>query len=122
VVNYIDMPNRGLDLALDIRGTAFQKRVWQAVQEIPAGQTATYTDVARKIGAPKAMRAVGNACSNSHLAIIIPCHRVLRSDGSFSGGYHGGNERQRDLINREAAAKPRRRPTSASRTNLGVLK
>jgi AraC family transcriptional regulator of adaptative response/methylated-DNA-[protein]-cysteine methyltransferase len=75
------------------------------LREIPAGETTTYTDLARKIGAPKAIRAVGNACSTNNIAVAIPCHRVLHKDGSLSGGYHWGHDRQRALINREAAAK-----------------
>jgi AraC family transcriptional regulator of adaptative response/methylated-DNA-[protein]-cysteine methyltransferase len=105
VVDFIETPIHGLDLPLDIRGTAFQQRVWQLLREIPAGETTTYTDLARKIGAPKAIRAVGNACSTNNIAVAIPCHRVLHKDGSLSGGYHWGNDRQRALINREAAAK-----------------
>ena len=99
-------PARGLDLPLDVRGTEFQQRVWQALREIPAGRTASFTEIADKIGAPKAMRAVGNACSTNNLALAIPCHRVLHRDGTLSGGYHWGDARQRVLLDREAAAAP----------------
>jgi AraC family transcriptional regulator, regulatory protein of adaptative response / methylated-DNA-[protein]-cysteine methyltransferase len=95
-------PARGLDLPLDVRGTEFQQRVWQALREIPAGQTASFTDIADKIDAPKSMRAVGNACSTNNLAIAIPCHRVIHRDGTLSGGYHWGDARQRVLLDREA--------------------
>ena len=94
VVDYVEEPADDLDLPLDIRGTAFQRRVWQAVREIPVGRTMTYTDVARKIGEPTAVRAVGNACSTNNLAIAIPCHRVLHKDGSPSGGNHRDNGRR----------------------------
>ncbi|MEI9895336.1 MAG: methylated-DNA--[protein]-cysteine S-methyltransferase [Chthoniobacter sp.] len=104
VVASIEAPARGLDLPLDLRGTAFQKRVWKAVQEIPAGQTSTYTEVARKIGSPKAIRAVGSACARCRLAFAIPCHRVLRHDGTFNGNDIGSTVRMRTLLAREAAA------------------
>lgn len=100
VVGLIEVPQIGLDLPLDIRGTAFQQRVWQALQEIPAGTTATYAEIATKIGAPQAVRAVAGACAANALAVAIPCHRVVRSDGSLSG-YRWGIERKRALINRE---------------------
>ena len=104
VIDFVEAPAGELDLPLDVRGTAFQKRVWQAVGEIPAGETTTYTEIARKIGAPKAMRAVGNACSNNPIAIAIPCHRVLRKDGPSSDGRHRASSRQQALIRREATA------------------
>ena len=100
VAAYIENPRSELDLPLDLRGTAFQRKVWRAVREIPFGTTSTYAEVARKIGAPRAMRAVGSACANCRLAFVIPCHRVLRSDGSCSAG----RERQQFLIDRERAA------------------
>ena len=103
VIGLIEAPRLGLDLPLDVRGTAFQQRVWAALREIPAGTTATYADVARKIGAPKSVRAVAGACAANSLAVAIPCHRVVRSDGALSG-YRWGVERKRKLINREAAA------------------
>jgi AraC family transcriptional regulator of adaptative response/methylated-DNA-[protein]-cysteine methyltransferase len=101
VVGFVEAPGLGLDLPLDVRGTAFQRRVWQALQEIPVGQTASYVDIARKIGAPKAVRAVAGACAANNLAVAIPCHRVVRNDGALSG-YAWGVERKRVLIDREA--------------------
>lgn len=101
VVGFVEAPGIGLDLPLDVRGTAFQKRVWQALREIPAGQTATYREVAERIGAPKAVRAVGQACGANPLAVAIPCHRVVRTDGGLSG-YHWGVERKRSLLDLEA--------------------
>lgn len=102
VVGMIEAPNIGLDLPLDVRGTAFQQRVWQALREIPPGKTVTYTEIARAIGAPKAVRAVAGACASNNLAVAIPCHRVVRNDGALSG-YAWGVERKRALIEREAA-------------------
>jgi AraC family transcriptional regulator of adaptative response/methylated-DNA-[protein]-cysteine methyltransferase len=102
VVGLIEAPKIGLDLPLDVRGTAFQQRVWQALQEIPPGKTVTYTEIARAIGAPKAVRAVASACAANNLAVAIPCHRVVRNDGSQSG-YAWGVARKRALIEREGA-------------------
>lgn len=102
-MGFIEAPELGLDLPLDIRGTAFQQRVWAALREIPVGATATYSDIARKIGAPKSVRAVAGACAANALAVAIPCHRVVKSDGSLSG-YRWGVERKRALIDREAQA------------------
>jgi AraC family transcriptional regulator of adaptative response/methylated-DNA-[protein]-cysteine methyltransferase len=102
VVGFVEAPNLGLDLPLDVRGTAFQQRVWQALQEIPAGQTVSYAEVARRIGLPKAVRAVAGACAANNLAVAIPCHRVVRNDGALSG-YAWGVERKRVLLDREAA-------------------
>jgi len=96
----VEEPWRKFDLPLDIRGTEFQLRVWRELREIPAGTTTTYTEIARRIGAPKALRAVAGACAANVLAIAIPCHRVLRSNGSLSG-YRWGMERKRQLIERE---------------------
>ena len=101
VVGLVEMPGTGLDLPLDIRGTAFQQRVWQALREIPAGSTATYTELARRIGTPRAIRAVAAACAANPLAVAIPCHRVVRLDGGLAG-YRWGVERKRALLNREA--------------------
>jgi AraC family transcriptional regulator of adaptative response/methylated-DNA-[protein]-cysteine methyltransferase len=101
VVGFVEAPNVGLDLPLDVRGTAFQQRVWQALREIPAGATASYSDVAKRIGAPRAVRAVARACASNKLAVAIPCHRVIRNDGSLSG-YRWGVERKRELLKREA--------------------
>jgi len=101
VIGYVDNPALGLDLPLDIRGTAFQQRVWRALRNIPAGSTATYTDIAKRIGAPKSARAVARACATNVLAIAIPCHRVVRTDGSLSG-YRWGIERKRALLKKES--------------------
>ena len=100
VVGFIEAPAIGLDLPLDVRGTAFQERVWQALREIPVGSTASYADVAQRIGQPKAVRAVAQACGANSLAVAIPCHRVVRSDGNLSG-YRWGVERKRQLLERE---------------------
>lgn len=102
IVGFVEAPNLGLDLPLDVRGTAFQQRVWQALQGIPVGQTVSYAEVARRIGSPKAVRAVAGACAANNLAVAIPCHRVVRNDGSLSG-YAWGVERKRVLLDREAA-------------------
>jgi AraC family transcriptional regulator, regulatory protein of adaptative response / methylated-DNA-[protein]-cysteine methyltransferase len=102
VVGLVEAPGQRLDLPLDIRGTAFQQKVWAALSAIPPGKTATYAEVARAIGQPKAVRAVAQACGANPLAIAIPCHRVVRSDGDLSG-YRWGVERKRKLIDREAA-------------------
>ena len=103
VVGFVEAPGVGLDLPLDVRGTAFQRRVWEALREIPAGRTASYADVAKRIGAPRAIRAVAGACAANNLAVAIPCHRVVRNDGSLSG-YAWGVERKRELLRVEAAA------------------
>ncbi|HEY2048000.1 MAG TPA: bifunctional DNA-binding transcriptional regulator/O6-methylguanine-DNA methyltransferase Ada [Caulobacteraceae bacterium] len=106
VVGFIETPQLGLDLPLDVRGTAFQRRVWQALREIPAGRTVSYAEIARTIGAPKATRAVAGACAANNIAVAIPCHRVVRNDGSLSG-YAWGVDRKRALIDRESSAAPR---------------
>lgn len=100
VVGFVEAPRLGLALPLDIRGTAFQQRVWQALTEIPPGTTASYTDIALRLGSPKAVRAVAGACAANALAVAIPCHRVVRSDGALSG-YRWGVERKRQLLARE---------------------
>lgn len=100
VVGLVEAPGTGLDLPLDIGGTAFQQRVWQALRAIPAGRTASYAEIARAIGEPAAVRAVARACGANPLAVAIPCHRVVRSDGGLSG-YRWGVERKRDLLERE---------------------
>jgi len=102
VVGLVEAPGQRLDLPLDIRGTAFQQKVWAALQAIPPGKTATYTEIARAIGQPTAVRAVAQACGANPLAVAIPCHRVVRADGDLSG-YRWGVERKRKLIDREAA-------------------
>jgi AraC family transcriptional regulator, regulatory protein of adaptative response / methylated-DNA-[protein]-cysteine methyltransferase len=101
VVGFVETPGGELNLPLDVRGTAFQRRVWQALQQIPVGKKVTYADVARRMGLPKAVRAVAGACAANNLAVVIPCHRVVRTDGSLSG-YAWGVERKRGLIEREA--------------------
>ena len=100
VVAFVEAPGIGLSLPLDIRGTAFQQRVWQALTEIPLGTTLSYTELAERIGSPKAVRAVARACATNPIALAIPCHRVVRSDGALSG-YRWGVERKRVLIERE---------------------
>jgi AraC family transcriptional regulator of adaptative response/methylated-DNA-[protein]-cysteine methyltransferase len=105
VVGLIESPGIGLDLPLDVRGTAFQQRVWQALQEIPVGGTGSYAEIARRIGSPKAMRAAAGACAANNLAVAIPCHRVVRNDGALSG-YAWGVERKRILLDREARIPP----------------
>ena len=105
VIGFVDDPARSLDLPLDIRGTAFQHRVWEALRRIPAGSTASYSEIATKIGAPKAVRAVARACATNRIAVAIPCHRVIHADGSISG-YAGGIDRKRALLAKEAKALP----------------
>lgn len=102
VVGFVENPHIGLDLPLDVRGTAFQRRVWQALQEIPIGQRISYAELARRIGSPNAVRAVAGACAANDLAVAIPCHRVVRNDGALSG-YAWGVERKKALLDREAA-------------------
>ncbi len=103
VVGFVEAPQIGLGLPLDVRGTAFQQRVWRALTEIPPGKTMSYAQIAEVIGAPKAVRAVAGACAANNIAVAIPCHRVVRNDGRLSG-YAWGVERKRALIEREAAA------------------
>ena len=103
VVGFVEAPALGLALPLDVRGTVFQQRVWQALRDIPAGRTASYAGIAERIGAPRAVRAVAQACAANALAVAIPCHRVVRSDGALSG-YRWGVERKRALLEREAQA------------------
>jgi AraC family transcriptional regulator of adaptative response/methylated-DNA-[protein]-cysteine methyltransferase len=100
VVGFIEAPKVGLDLPLDLQGTAFQQRVWQALRKVPAGRTVSYAELARAIGMPTATRAVAQACGANPLAVAIPCHRVVRTDGSLSG-YRWGVERKRELLARE---------------------
>jgi AraC family transcriptional regulator of adaptative response/methylated-DNA-[protein]-cysteine methyltransferase len=101
VVGFVEAPALGLDLPLDIRGTAFQQRVWQALRQIPAGSTMSYSEIAARLGAPKSVRAVAQACAANAIAVAIPCHRVVRHDGALSG-YRWGVERKRALLEREA--------------------
>ena len=102
VIGFVEAPQLGLDLPLDIRGTAFQQRVWQALRAIPIGSTVSYAEVARAIGSPKAARAIAKACAANAIAIAIPCHRVVRNDGAISG-YRWGVERKRQLLEQEAS-------------------
>jgi AraC family transcriptional regulator, regulatory protein of adaptative response / methylated-DNA-[protein]-cysteine methyltransferase len=102
VVGLVETPGIGLDLPLDVRGTAFQQRVWQALREIPVGETLSYAEVARRIGSPRAVRGVAGACAANNLAVAIPCHRMVRQDG-LPSGYAWGVERKRALLDREAS-------------------
>ena len=101
VVGFVEAPAIGLDLPLDVRGTAFQQRVWQALRKIPVGTTASYAEIAKRIGVPKSVRAVAQACAANTLAVAIPCHRVVRTDGGLSG-YRWGVERKQALLEKEA--------------------
>jgi AraC family transcriptional regulator of adaptative response/methylated-DNA-[protein]-cysteine methyltransferase len=103
VIGFVEMPASGLDLPLDMRGTAFQQKVWQVLRQIPAGAKVSYSEIAARIGAPKAVRAVAAAIAANALAVAIPCHRAIRLDGSLSG-YRWGVERKAELLRRESAA------------------
>ncbi len=102
VVGFVEAPGIGFDLPLDVRCTAFERRVWQALQKIPVGESVSYAEIARRIGSPKAGRAVARACAANDVAIAIPCHRVVRNNGAVSG-YAWGAERKRELLSRERA-------------------
>jgi O-6-methylguanine DNA methyltransferase len=104
VIASIDTPGDRCDLPLDVRGTAFQQRVWQALQQIPSGSTDTYAGIAERIGRPKAARAVAGACAANPVAVVIPCHRAVRGDGGL-GGYRWGLDRKRQLLARERSDK-----------------
>ncbi len=101
LVAFVEAPQQGLEVPLDVRGTAFQQQVWQVLQSIPAGSTLSYSAVAQRMGAPKSARAVAQACAANALAVAIPCHRVVRNDGGLSG-YRWGVERKQALLAREA--------------------
>lgn len=101
VCDFIESPRTGLDLPLDVRGTAFQRRVWQALREIPVGERVSYSELARRLGSPRATRAVAGACAANPVALAIPCHRVVRNDGDLAG-YRWGVGRKRELLRREA--------------------
>jgi len=103
IIRFVDRPGEGLDLALDLRGTPFQRRVWQALRAIPAGTTVSYTELARRIGAPRSARAVARACASNPAALSVPCHRAVRSNGDLAG-YRWGAGRKRALIQKEAMA------------------
>jgi len=100
LLQYVENPRQSIDLPLDIRGSAFQKQVWQALCQIPTGSTASYSDIAQRIGVPKAVRAVAGACAANRLALLIPCHRVVKVNGDISG-YRWGVERKAELLRRE---------------------
>jgi AraC family transcriptional regulator, regulatory protein of adaptative response / methylated-DNA-[protein]-cysteine methyltransferase len=102
VIEFVESPGERLQVPLDARGTPFQRRVWQALREIPAGSTASYTEIANRIGAPDSVRAVAGACAANALAVAIPCHRVVRNDGAISG-YRWGVARKKALLAREGA-------------------
>lgn len=102
VIAMVETPSRGAEIPLDLRGTAFQRSVWQALREIPAGETASYAEIASRIGRPGSVRAVGGACGANPVAVVVPCHRALRSDGALAG-YRWGLERKRALLARETA-------------------
>jgi AraC family transcriptional regulator, regulatory protein of adaptative response / methylated-DNA-[protein]-cysteine methyltransferase len=103
VVGFVEAPALGLDLPLDVRGTALQQRVWQALHEIPVGETASYTDIANRIGSPGSAKEVSEACAANTLAVAIPCHRVVKKNGTLSG-YRWGVKRKRALLEKEAHA------------------
>jgi AraC family transcriptional regulator of adaptative response/methylated-DNA-[protein]-cysteine methyltransferase len=103
VIGFVERPSSGLDLPFDVQGTVFQQRVWQLLCEISCGRTATYAEIAKRAGAPAAVRAVARAIAANKLAVAIPCHRVIRTDGSLSG-YRWGVERKAALLERERAA------------------
>jgi AraC family transcriptional regulator of adaptative response/methylated-DNA-[protein]-cysteine methyltransferase len=104
VIGLVEVPNKRFDLPLDVQGTAFQHRVWKALRDIPAGKTASYTEIAKRIGKPDAVRAVAGACAANRIAVAIPCHRVVRTDGSLSG-YRWGVARKRILLDSEAQSR-----------------
>ncbi len=103
VIRFVEAPRTGLDLPLDLRGTVFQRRVWEALREIPIGTISNYSEVAKRIGAPKSVRAVARAIASNRLAVVVPCHRVLCRDGSISG-YRWGVERKMSLLEKEQVA------------------
>lgn len=100
VAAFAENPKNGIDLPLDLRGTAFQLRVWNALRDIPPGKTTTYGEIAKQIGAPDAVRAVGTACGANHVSLVVPCHRVIGKDGKLTG-YRWGVERKKKLLDRE---------------------
>lgn len=111
VIAFVETPSMGIDLPLDIRGTAFQERVWRALRAVPAGTTITYTELAKRIGAPGAVRAVARACATNSIAVAIPCHRVVRINGDLAG-YRWGVERKRQLLERERGTSTREAQTA----------
>lgn len=119
VVGFVENPRLGLNLPLDVRGTAFQQRVWRALRDIPAGSTASYAEIAQRIGKPKSVRAVAQACAANPVAVAIPCHRVVRSGGALSG-YRWGIERKRALLDREGSL-PLKRHREAGRSAQRIV-
>jgi AraC family transcriptional regulator of adaptative response/methylated-DNA-[protein]-cysteine methyltransferase len=109
VVSLIDDSRQPVALPLDLRGTAFQLRVWQALTRIPAGETLSYSQLARCIGAPTSVRAVARACASNHIAVLVPCHRVIAGTGELTG-YRWGIDRKRRLLRKEQAVQPRDQP------------
>jgi len=103
VIGFVEVPTRGLEVSVDMRGTEFQHKVWNALRQIPAGSTVSYTEIARQIGMPNSARAVAQACAANALAVVVPCHRVVTSDGKLSG-YRWGVQRKQSLLEREAAS------------------
>lgn len=116
VIRFIESPGRTLDVSLDLRGTEFQQKVWRELRDIPSGETATYTEIANRLGQPMAVRAIAGACAANPVAVLVPCHRVVRSDGQLAG-YRWGIERKRALLEREAngSAAPDPRAADGSR-------
>jgi AraC family transcriptional regulator of adaptative response/methylated-DNA-[protein]-cysteine methyltransferase len=104
VARFIDKPQANIALPLDLRATPFQQAVYEAVLKVPFGETVTFSDIARRVGRPTAMRAVGSACTRNPLEFAIPCHRVLRSDGKWAGGGKWGDYRQSQIVTREREA------------------
>lgn len=102
VVGFVERPSTSLELPLDVQGTAFQQRVWEVLRTIPPGSTATYTEIAVRLGKPTGARAVARACASNPVAVVIPCHRVVRGDGALSG-YRWGIGRKRALLDKERA-------------------
>jgi AraC family transcriptional regulator, regulatory protein of adaptative response / methylated-DNA-[protein]-cysteine methyltransferase len=115
VAGFVARPDGNIALPLDIRGTEFQRRVWAAVMQIHFAKTTTFAEIAREVGSPRAVRAVGNACSQNPLEFAIPCHRVLRSDGSYSGGSAWGDHRQSTIVQREAQSSAAGDPNQGAR-------
>lgn len=119
IIGFIQAPGIGLDLPLDLRGTAFQRRVWQTLRKVPVGQTVSYAELARRIGMPTAVRAVARACASNPLALAVPCHRVVRTDGGLSG-YRWGVERKRLLLERELASATDQKPEKSKSMSSGT--
>jgi AraC family transcriptional regulator of adaptative response/methylated-DNA-[protein]-cysteine methyltransferase len=107
VAGFVERPTANIKLPLDVRGTDFQRRVWAAVLKVPFAHTTTFTAIAKAAGSPRAVRAVGSACTRNPLEFAIPCHRVMRSDGAYSGGSEWGDRRQAAIVQREVAAAPK---------------